>query len=126
MDTESLRLDEIDALSNEAISTEIAKIEELNVIGFEDNILSVINKKGRKVRFEPLTNDGQTLKLMTKHNVTRLYEPCDQMGFHYGVYESEAPQRFLSEEYGDNKAICLAIIYHYRYGVEKSLKGEAA
>jgi hypothetical protein len=105
------------AMTDVEVSQRLAEIEKLNVHRVDEDAVFVKNHQGKKKRFNPIYNDDACFRLMNKHDVTKDFEEYDFICFNYGVLDSGVPERFLSDDIGHNKAICLAIIHHYNYGI---------
>ena len=65
--------------------------------------------------YNPLTDDGLCFRLIIKHDIVRVWESYDQLGWYYTDlqnYLNTTGNRevFLVDEHGENKSALLAII----------------
>jgi hypothetical protein len=92
----------------------IAEIEGFEVTndGITFNLIKLPNN-GLKA-YNPLFDDAVCFGLIKKHNIVRVWEGYDQLGWYYTDLESHFSkvvnrQGFLVSEHGDNRAVLLAI-----------------
>jgi hypothetical protein len=112
-------------LSDQELCKQIAEIEGHKVVSSSSVGLIFIEKVGfcptdfieimDSENYNPVANDALCFQLIKKHDIVRVWESYDQLGWYYTDLQNYLNttgnrEAFLVNEHGENKAALLAII----------------